>query len=100
MILALILDGDFAMSEGEDLMDVVLGMGLIPFRLGLMVLTSLIVVLGDAVLIRQTHIDVAGVFAGSSSVQGYSSGPAFAVTGGRPILILQSFVIDVWIGVG
>jgi len=98
MILPLISDGDFAMSELGDLADVILGM--ICLLLSLLWLVTLVIVGGCAVLIRQTHVHEAGVFAGSSAVLGYAAGPAHAVAGGCAVHILQGFVVDGWIGVG
>jgi len=101
MILPLIsLDRDFAMSELGDLMDVVLGMIYLLLSLWLWLMTFLIFVCGGAVLIRQAHVNVSGMFAGSAAIFGYSTGPAFAITGCCAVHVLQSFVIDVGIGVG
>jgi hypothetical protein len=102
MILPLISDGNFALSELGDLVDVILG---IVYFLSLrllrfVILMILIIVCSRAVLIRYAHIHVTGMFARTGSIPGLTTSPALAVAGGCSIHEPQGFVIDVWIGVG
>lgn len=60
----------------------------------------LIIVRGDAVGVRGSHIHKPGVFTGSTSISRHSSGPALAIARGASIRVLQGLVMDVRIGVG
>jgi len=87
------------MSELGDWADVILavvgfvGMLYLLLSLGLW-LTIVIVVCGCAVLIRDAHVHVPGVFAGSVAICIHTTGPVFAIAGGCSIHRLQGFVID------
>ena len=100
MILPLISDGNFALSELGDLADVIFGMMYLLLSLWFVILLTLIIVRGRAVLIRYAHIHVTGMFTGSASVRGHTTSPAWAVAGFCPTHVLQGFVLDVWIRVG
>ena len=63
MILPLISDGNFALSEFGDLADVIFGMMYLLLWLGLMTLLTLVIMCGRAVILRDAHIHVAGMFA-------------------------------------
>jgi hypothetical protein len=66
MILDFMLDGEFPMSEFGDLECVMVGM--MYLVLLLLVLLLLVVVCGGAVVVRDAHIHVAGMFAGAAAV--------------------------------
>ncbi len=59
-----------------------------------------VAVSGLALTVSGSHVHCPRMFAGSSTVCGYTTGPAFAITGGGPVSVLQRLVFDVWIGVG
>ncbi len=66
----------------------------------LMVVVGFVVVSGFAGLVSRSHIHSSCVFTGSATICGYTTGPAFTITGGGPVRVLQGLVFDVWIGVG
>jgi hypothetical protein len=85
MILPLILDNDFPVSELGDLVEVIFGMMCLLLLLRFVILVglmTLITVRSCTVLICDAHIDVAGVFAGPAAIWGYTTGPAHTVAGG------------------
>ncbi len=55
---------------------------------------------GFAGLVSGSHIHSSCMFAGSSTVSGYTTGPTFTIAGGGSVDVLQGLVFDVWIGVG
>lgn len=63
-------------------------------------LLRLVVVCGDAVVIRYAHINDTGMFARAGSIYGHTSSSALAVTGGCTSRVLQGLIIDVGMGVG
>ena len=63
-------------------------------------LLRLVVVCGDAVVIRYAHINDTGMFARAASIYSHTSSPTLAITGGGAIRVLQGFEFDVGIGVG
>jgi hypothetical protein len=94
------LDGNFALSEFGDLVDVIFGMMYLFLSLWFVILLTLIIVRGRAVVIRYAHVNVTGMFARAASICGHTPSPALAIAGGCPIHELQGFVLDGWIGVG
>ena len=90
-------DGELAMSELGDLEEVILAIGC---ALSLSLGCCFVVVCGDAMVVRDAHIDVAGVFTGSAPICGHTTSPALAITGGCAVRVLQGFVLNVGIGVG
>jgi hypothetical protein len=92
MILPLISDGKLAMSEFGDLMDLAFA---IVFLLLLLRFVILVIVRGRAVVIRNAHVDVTGVFTGPAAIWGHTTSPAHAVAGSCSIHKLQGFVLDV-----
>ena len=87
-------EGEFAMSEFWDLECGVVGMIYL-----LLLCLLLVVVCGDAGIIRCAHVDVPGMFTGAAAIWGHTTGPAHAITGGGSIRVLQGFVFDVGVGV-
>ena len=91
-------DSEFAMSEFGDVEDsgllIVVGMIYSLFML------LVVVVGGDAVVIRGAHIHETGMFARAASIYSHTSSPTLAITGGGAIRVLQGFEFDVGIGVG
>lgn len=49
---------------------------------------------GPAVVIGRAHVNVAGVFAGTTSVRGNPASPTGATTGYGSVSVLQGFVFD------
>jgi hypothetical protein len=82
-------DGEFAMSELGDLEEVILAIGCF---LSISVGCCFVVVCGGAVLVRDAHIHVTGVFTGSASICGHTPCPALAITGGCAVRVLQGLV--------
>ena len=82
MILPLISDDDFPVSELGDLVDLTFGIDLFLWFVVWVILMILITVRSRAVLICDAHVDVAGVFAGPASIWGYAASPALAIAGG------------------
>ena len=91
------LHGEFAMSELGDLEEVLLAIRCI---LSISVGCCFVVVCGGAVVVRDAHIDVAGVFTGSTSICGHTTSPARAITTSGSIGIFQRFILPAGIGVG
>jgi hypothetical protein len=85
------------MSEFGDLEEVILAISCV---LSVSLGCCFVVVCGSAVVVRDAHIDVAGVFTGSATICGYTTSPALAITGGRSVQVLQGLVCDVGVGVG
>ncbi len=52
---------------------------------------------GLAGLVGRSHIHSPRVFAGSGTICGDTSGPAFTIAGGGSVSVLQGLVFDVWI---
>ena len=96
------MDGEFAVSEFGDVEDLglLIFVGMIYSLFLLLRLLRLVVVGGDAVVIRCAHIHETGMFARAASIYSHTSSPALAITGGGAIRVLQGFVFDVGIGVG
>ena len=90
-------DGEFAMSELGDLEEVILAIRCV---LSISLSCCFVVVCGGAVLVRDAHVDIAGMFTGSGPICGHTTGPALAITGSCSIHVLQGFVLNVGIGVG
>lgn len=69
--------------------------------LGVMLMLRVLVVVvgGGAVLVSQFEVNPATVLAGSTSVWGNTTSPAFAGAGGGSVGVLQGLVFLVWIGV-
>ena len=65
--------------------------------LDLLLLFWFVIVGGRAVLIRNAHVHVAGVFAGAAAIRGNTSCPAFAGAGGGAVGVLEGLVFLVWI---
>ncbi len=63
----------------------------------LMVVVGVVAVGGLAGLVSRSHVHSPRVFAGSRTICGYTTGPAFTITGGGPVGVLQRLVIDAWI---
>jgi len=80
------------MSEFGDLEDVIFGMWYV-------VLFILLVFVWpcsfDPLTIRRAHIDETRMFAGSASISGHTTGPAFTIAGGGSVSVLQGLVFDV-----
>ena len=54
---------------------------------------------GFAGLVSRSHIHSPRVFAGSTAICGYTTGPAFTIAGTGTVDVLQGLVFDVGIGV-
>ena len=65
-----------------------------------MVVVGFVAVGGFAGLVSRSHIHSSCMFAGSTAICGYTTGPAFTIAGGGSVSVLQGLVFDVGIGVG
>ena len=61
----------------------------------LMVVVGFVAVGGLAGLVSDSHIHSSRVFAGSAAICGYAAGPAFTITGGGPVSVLQGLVFEI-----
>ncbi len=74
-------DGEFAMSELGDLEGLALLLFGMMCLLLLLLVVWLVTVCGGAVLVRNAHVHIAGMLAGSRSIWSHTLSPAPAITG-------------------